>query len=385
MSLDPQVNRAGVACDTAAGLRRFAPHAGQIPVMLGFDGFIDSIIDVVNKRADVANYTPIETIGHFGERITAAAGQSTNFELVVKRRKLGGNGPIMANAMAASGFDVTYIGALGESEVDPVFAELAERARVHSVLAAGATDALEFTDGKLLLGKYDHLAALTYDRLCQTVGEAQLIDIVARSRFIGMLNWTMLTGLETIWDGLIKHVLPAVPEPQRETLTVFIDLADPAKRTTADLQGALKRFSALAKQSRVVLGLNVKESSEVAAALEVTVDEADESALHQRAARLRAALEIDGVVVHGRRAAGASMESGEEASFVGPFVRKPYLSTGAGDNFNAGFCLGLLAELPLAQALCAGTATSGFYVRRGASPTLDELAGFCEALPEPEA
>ncbi|MFW6060429.1 MAG: PfkB family carbohydrate kinase [Phycisphaeraceae bacterium] len=378
-------DRAAVARDTAAALRRFAPRAADRPVMLGFDGFVDSIIDVVDKRHDVQRYAPIDTIATFGQRVSGAAGHSTNFELVVKQRKLGGNGPIMANAMAAAGFDVTYIGALGEPEIDPVFRELADRARVHTVIANGATDALEFTDGKLLLGKYDHLAALTYDRICQVIGEDKFTEIIARSHLIGMVNWTMLTSLDTIWDGLAERILPAIGQRRGDKPMFFVDLCDPVKRTTADLQAALARLRKLAAQVHVVLGVNLKESREVAEAMSLPVDADSDVDLHQRAAALREALGIQCVVVHARRAAGAAVEQDDAAAeFVGPFVRKPYLSTGAGDNFNAGFCLGLLAGLPLVQSLCAGTATSGYYVRQGASPTLDQLADFCDALPEPE-
>ena len=379
--------RPQIAHDTAAALRTFAQRGEPVPVMLGFDGFVDSIIDVVDKRRDVKRYDAIDTIETFGGRVAAAAGQSTNFELVVKQRKLGGNGPIMANAMAASGFEVTYIGALGVPEIDPVFAELAERASVHSILAHGATDALEFTDGKLLLGKYDHLAGVDYQRICDAIGEARFTEIVARSRFIGAVNWTMLPRLETIWDALTDRVLPAVNgrdsadgnAPRR----IFIDLCDPQKRTESDLKQALASLRRLSAQASVVLGLNLKESTHIAEAMQIEVAADTEAALDVRAERLRAALDLDCVVVHSRRAAGAATTR-DKAAFVGPFVRKPYLSTGAGDNFNAGFCLGLLADLPLAQALCAGTATSGYYVRQGASPTLAQLADLCDDLPDPE-
>ena len=55
----------------------------------------------------------MRTIGAIGQKILNASGQSSNYELVVKQRKLGGNGPIMANALACLGLDVTYLGNLG--------------------------------------------------------------------------------------------------------------------------------------------------------------------------------------------------------------------------------------------------------------------------------
>ena len=49
----------------------------------------------------------------------------------------------------------------------------------------------------------------------------------------------------------------------------------------------------------------------------------------------------------------------------------------------AGF-LGRLAGLSLEESLCTDTASSGYYVRNAASPTLEELADFLDALPAPE-
>jgi hypothetical protein len=52
-------------------------------------------------------------------------------------QKLGGNGPIMANALGAYGNDVTYIGNLGAPALHPVFAEFGESATVYSIAEPG--------------------------------------------------------------------------------------------------------------------------------------------------------------------------------------------------------------------------------------------------------
>jgi sugar/nucleoside kinase (ribokinase family) len=54
--------------------------------------------------------------------------------------------------------------------------------------------------------------------------------------------------------------------------------------------------------------------------------------------------------------------------------------TGAGDHFNAGFCLGRLLGGDLDANIHFGVATSGYYVREAASPTLAQLSGFVETL-----
>ena len=62
----------------------------------------------------------------------------------------------------------------------------------------------------------------------------------------------------------------------------------------------------------------------------------------------------------------------------GPYCQNPQLTTGAGDNFNAGFCVGLLAGLEPQEMLAAGTANSGFYVRNGRSAKSADLVAFLD-------
>lgn len=378
-------DRAAIARKAAAGLRKFAASAPSTPVMIGFDGFVDSIIHVVDKRTDADHYQPVPTIARLAEKIAAAAGQSSNYELVVTLKKLGGNGPIMANAMANAGVKITYVGALGLPALHPVFHDFAKVAEVHSVSEPGYTDALEFSDGKLMLGKHGTIRELGWAQIAEALGEERFRQIVQRSRLIGITNWTMLTKIESVYEKLYDAL-----GAKNERTFVFIDLADPEKRTDADLRGALAWITRLNERADVIFGMNLKESTQVAAATDVKLpgSTADrETAIEQTARDLREALGIYATVVHPRRSAAAAVLTPEgvvSASFVGPFTQAPRLSTGAGDNFNAGFCLGRLAGLPVEQCLCVGTASSGYYVRDAASPTLDQLADFCDNLPEPE-
>ena len=60
----------------------------------------------------------------------------------------------------------------------------------------------------------------------------------------------------------------------------------------------------------------------------------------------------------------------------GPYCANPKLTTGAGDNFNAGFTLGMMMGFDLEEALTMGTANSGFYVRNARSANYQELCEF---------
>lgn len=96
------------ACRAAASeLTQLMRKGEEIAVVAGLDGYVDNIIDVVDARTGPTEYTPIGTIADLGSRISAAAGKSGNLEFVIKLEKLGGNGPIMSNAMLAYGIKVS--------------------------------------------------------------------------------------------------------------------------------------------------------------------------------------------------------------------------------------------------------------------------------------
>src|SRR3954468_14331568 len=348
--------------------------------MVGLDGFVDEIICVVDKRHDHGKFDPIRTIDRFGAKITAAAGESSNYELVVKQRKLGGNGPIMANALASMGLDVTYVGNLGYPNIDPVFEDFARKAKVISIAEPGHTDALEFDDGKLMLGKHETLHDVNWDNLLSRVGRDTLKGLMDGAHLIGMVNWTMLPNMTRIWAKLLDEVIPNLERHERK---LFIDLADPEKRTHSDILDALKLLTRFQDQVDVILGLNLKESMEIADVLGLPGAADPEGAIVDNAAAIREKLQLACVVIHPRRGAAAATER-EQAKFAGPFVAQPKISTGAGDHFNAGFCLGRILGLSLEESLCTGVATSGYYVRTAESPTAAQLSEFIAALPAPQ-
>jgi sugar/nucleoside kinase (ribokinase family) len=366
--------RLEIARAAAARLERANP--ASIRAFVGFDGFVDSIIEVVDKRHSATSYDRLKTIAEFGRKILAAAGQSSNYEFIVTRQKLGGNGPIMSNALVAAGFPLTYVGNLGYPAVHAVFADLASRAEVYSIAEPGYTDAVEFVDGKLMLGKNQALADVNWENIETRVGRAKLRTLLDRADFIGLGNWTMLPHMTAIW----RHLLEVLPTLSAKPRRAFIDLADPEKRTRADLADALAELGRFQGSLNVTLGLNLKESEQVAAALNLPAPGAANAGLERTAAAIRNALKIGTVVIHPRHGAAGADASGT-AYFAGPFVKVPKISTGAGDHFNAGFAAGQLLGLDLAEALAAGCATSGYYVRHAASPTLAELSAFLKDLP----
>jgi len=322
-------DRAQTARHAADQLRQFAEHLPESPVMIGFDGFVDSIIAVVDKRHCLDDYAPVKTIEQFGRKILAAAGKSSNYEFDVKLQKLGGNGPIMANAMLEFGLPVTYIGALGVPNPHPVFETFASRVDCRSISNPGFTDAVEFEDGKLMLGKHATIRDVGIEEIDEKIGPAVFARIVDRSKFLGMVNWTMLAHTNGIWQRLIDDVLPECGDRK----LIFVDLADPEKRTTEDLVEALKLLARMQDNADVMLGVNHKEAMQVADALGVTVSD-DAAEIESVARTLRDELDLHAVAVHPRESAAAAVKqpdgSIESATMTSAFTKTPKLSTGAG-------------------------------------------------------
>ncbi|MDB5329922.1 MAG: hypothetical protein JWP03_1073 [Phycisphaerales bacterium] len=375
------LSREQICRSASRKLAAAAPSLPSLKATIGLDGFVDEIIAVVDKRQDVDHFDAIAMIETLGRKITNSAGQSNNFELVVKQMKLGGNGPIMANALAAAGFGVNYIGSVGFPTIHPVFEEMARRARVISIAEPGHTDALEFNDGKLMLGKYAHLTEVNWANILLRVGREQLATMVGESKMVGFVNWTMLPHLSDIWRQLLDTGFLKQGGSRR---LFMVDLCDPEKRQPKDIMDAMNLLTKAQEQADVVLGLNLKESTTIAEVIGIPVQGEPEPQIVQTAVSIRKKLGLSCVVVHPRRGAAAATAT-ESASFAGPFVQEPKISTGAGDHFNAGFCLGRMLGLGLEESLCTGVATSGYYVRTAISPSAKQLSEFIADLPAPQA
>ncbi|MBE3576951.1 MAG: hypothetical protein IMX00_04600 [Limnochordales bacterium] len=345
----------------------------NLPVVAGLDGFVDEICDVVDKRSDPNHYTRIETIASFAQRIAGAAGLSTNIEIVPRQVKLGGNGPIMANALVNYGFPLTYIGSVGLPDPHPVFHELARRCRVISIADPGHTDALEFNDGKLMMGKIEPIKQVNWENILARIPFDELVRIVGEARLVALVDWSILPYATEVWKHVVSDLLPHVKFA--EPPYFFFDLADPEKRTVDELREALEVIRSFRPYGRVIAGFNRKEADQVAWALGVARRDEPKLPLPELTQRIGEKLDVWATVVHPTEEAAGLFE-GTLYHVAGPYTPTPRLTTGAGDNFNAGLCTGVLLGLPPAEALLVGTATSGFYVRQMHSPSLDKLVTF---------
>ena len=343
----------------------------HLSMIIGLDGFVDEIVHLVDKRQNFEQFTRIPTIKALSERIGRAAGLSTNIELVPIQLKLGGNGPILSNALLSYGVKLTYIGTLGDPSIHPVFQDMADKSeKIYSLGEPGHTHAFEFEDGKLLMGKITILNEVTWDKFKSIVGTpAEIAAMIDKCDLFGMENWTMVPKMSQIWHGLIDEVLPLMSEKSQRPLA-FFDLADPEKRTKEDIKEAMGLIGKFESKFRAILGLNEKELYEIAEVFGIAPD-----GLKNTTIALYKQLGIYCLVVHPVKEACCCI-GGEYSQVEGPYCKSPVLTTGAGDNFNSGFCLGQALGLGPDDSLALGVCTSGFYVRNAKSPTFDEVIDF---------
>ena len=337
-------------------------------VSLGFDGFLDYVLYVVETRYDSEHYKRMEYMADYGSRITKAAGKSTNIEMFPILEKIGGNGPILANSLKKLGHSVSYIGALGKASVNPAFADMCSGMEVCSVADPAKTDAIEFLDGKIISSQLSALNDVRWETLKEKVGINCLKIWIESADVVGFVNWTLLIHMSGIWRGMQKELLPLIETGKSKYL--FIDLADPMKRTKEHIEEALNLISGFQKYFSVVLGLNYTEAQQIAKICDINMD-----SLEQLCVAIKNKLNISQVVIHPVKEACAAWDEGS-AVVKGPYCEKPVLTTGAGDNFNAGYLTGLLHNCTQQESLLAGTANSGFYVRNGQSASADELIEF---------
>jgi sugar/nucleoside kinase (ribokinase family) len=194
---------------------------------------------------------------------------------------------------------------------------------------------------------------------------------------VGFVNWTMLTAMSDIWAAVLEEVCPGMTGPRRK---LFFDLADPEKRTGEDILRALELIATFQKYFDVTLGLNEKEAYEIGRALGLPAGDRSPEGLQRLCREIHLRIRVDTIVVHPTAYALASGPDGL-AMVEGPFTPKPKITTGAGDHFNSGFCLGKLLGFPTLQCLLTGVTTSGAYVRSAQSPSMPDLAALLRNWP----
>jgi len=340
-------------------------------VMIGFDGYVDSLYAVIHKKSG-AEKQFFKDISGFADHIKALSGKSGQVELSLKEIKIGGNAPIMSQAMGALGFQVHCLGTLGFPKIYPVFEDLHANIQVHSLENPGQSDAFEFNDGKLIFSDCGSFDYFNWEKIKERIGIDDLKKIYFDSQLVAAVDWVNLPHASNIWQGLLEEIVkPNGPIGKK----FFFDLCDPSRKSKVEIREALQIISRYSEFGEVTLGLNENETNIVFDALENLGEK--ESSTEEKAEAIFDKMTIACLLIHPVNRSFAITQKGI-VQVEGKLVEEPKILTGGGDNFNAGYALGCLLELEMEERLLLGMGCSGAYIQNGKSSDLEELEKYLE-------
>ena len=340
---------------------------GSKEVTIGIDAFVDKIVRIVQSKPSNGEYVFFKDIAQFGNHLVSKSGKSGQVEINERFTKLGGNAPIMAHAIGALNVRVNCVGALGYPQIDPIFNNLSPNCSLYTIGNPGYTTALEFEDGKIMLSQRDYLHRIDWIAMKNMLGIDKLKNFFNESNLIGMVNWNGMIHFNDIFKGIINEIMPEHKANKEQIL--FFDIADVSERSTEDIREAITLINEFEKDYKVILGLNENETILLYKALYPGKEIGDWISIGKF---LYDNLKIDALVVHTLTSSIAWDKSGV-SQVESLYVKEPKLSTGGGDNFNAGLCFGQLIGLDFEGSLYCANGTSGYYVRNAQSPTIENL------------
>jgi hypothetical protein len=366
-------------------LQKIPSIASQIAgkhILLGFDGYIDTLYRLVKNRAGPNQVEFYDKMAEFGQRIVDAAGSSASIERVLKKKLGGGFGPNMARAMAnmAPTAKIELYGTMGYPQEDPIFAELPSNVTRYSVGQMGLTLAMEFHDGKIMSQDMEGINTLDWQTLLNRAGgRDSVIDRINTASVIGQGHWALMPHMTDYWKHLLEDILPNVSNLSNKYF--FVDPADIQKRKSGDVREMLFTLKKIAESMQVVLSLNDREAIDVSRALAAEnvppVIKGKAESFELAGKSINEILRLHYLVIHEPHFATVS-QLNEHIWVTEGYTSKPKFTTAAGDHFNGGFLLGLLARMSPAASTAFANAATAIFVRTGRSPTEKALLWFME-------
>jgi pfkB family carbohydrate kinase len=337
----------------------------------GFDGFVDTIVRIIKNKKEGTSPSLFRTKKQFGKYITEKEDTSFSLELEERSARIGGNMPILSNALGSLGIQVNCIGAMGHPKIHPIFRKLSSRCHVYSFAEPGHSTAFEFEDGKIMLAQMGELNHLGWKDVVDALGLDRIVSLFQESGLICMVNWSEISMSTDVWKGILREVVPRYFN-QGIKQTIFFDLSDCSKRSSESILEVLKLIKEFVRHNKVILGLNKNESNRI---YEVLFDKEPKKGLQQNGEKLFEKLGVTTLVLHSSKEAVA-FQGGERYEISSFHIKQPTILTGAGDNFNGGFCAGQLLELDPALSLILAHAVSGLFIQTGKSPQLYEVVRY---------
>ena len=351
----------------------------QKTVFLGFDGYVDSLYSLARVRESRENWQKMDSMKEFGERVIQVAGSSGNVERVLKRKISGGFAPNTCKGINGLGVNVRLMAAIGYPNIDENFQSIADRESVKAIPIAnpGETVGLEFHDGKIMLTDFDNIYKINWDILVERVGIEKIIESLQASDTMGFGHWSLLFGMDNIWEHLIEDIFPSINNLKDKLF--FVDLADVKKQKKDAIIDMLKLLRKIDEHIPVMLSLNDQEASDISKVLDNVKDidtHKDNFEDYLEGGKLlNENIGISNLIIHSPHFATISTKN-KHYWVTEAYTSEPRYTTGAGDHFHSGAAAGLTCGLTPPEAILMGNALTAVFVRTGNSPNFKDLSNF---------
>jgi sugar/nucleoside kinase (ribokinase family) len=348
----------------------------KIRTCVGVDGYVDSLYSLVSKRDSVESFTIMASMSEFGRKVMDTAGSSCNVERVLKKHIGGGFGPNIARALGTLGARVDLVGCVGHP--DEIFTgSLPKTVSYHSLSEPGATCALEFNDGKVMITDFAPVNNVTWDLIKRKIGKEKLVDLFDKADAIGQGHWALVPHFNEIWASWIAEVFPSLATKER---IFFVDPADMTKRPAKHLVEMMGHLEAINRVSgmKVVVSLNDKEAIQIAQAFPAVGEIGKFEDYYRAGERMMAQFDINALIIHHPHFATVTTKKGTWHVKEG-YTSKPRFTTGAGDHFNGGALIAIASGLFTPdEAMILANACTAYFVRTGISPDAEKLCAFID-------
>ncbi|MHA1731993.1 MAG: PfkB family carbohydrate kinase [Promethearchaeota archaeon] len=379
-----QRNSFDCSLDTISDLRgsfvghevQLAERLGSKRVLVGWDGYVDKLCSLVAQRESPRDFTKMDSMNSFAERVGSTSGSSCNVERVLKKLIAGGFAPNVARALSHLGASVDLVAMMGFPEPLPLFRDFPQNVALHTIGDPGETIALEFNDGKVMLTDFGNINDLSWEQVASNLGRETMMSLFEGCEAIGQGHWSLVPNMNDIWTKIQEEVVPNLSNGAVKRWILLVDPADMKKRKKADILGmveGLQKFEDLG--IKTCLSLNDKEAVDLSEALDSVEVIAKREDYDDAGKRINEVIDLSYLVIHDPHFATVTTRS--DHSFVQEgFTSRPKFTTAAGDHFNGGLLVGLLLGFRPAEAIAIANAVTAIFVRTGSSPDLVDTGRF---------
>ena len=333
-------------------------------VLVGFDGCIDRLVRLRKNQNIPPDY--FKSVSEFSSFITNYANQSADINVKKVDERIGGNGPILADALARKSVPLACVGAFGYPELERIYEPMNDICDLISVEEAGFTFILEFDDGKIMFSGADSFYNITWRRLEEIIGHSGFFKLFDECDMICFANWSGLFESNDLLEGVVRTGQTLSNKPR----SIFFDLADPSPKTPAQFREFFRLLGQARSKFEVILGLNPKEALIVYNHFFSAQEGAYSDYL---AEKLLEEMPLEELVVHTDEYALAGCKNGPLHRAPNDVTTMPAVLTGGGDNFNAGYCLGKLLGLNPGLCACLGNLSATIYIASGKASSVPDI------------